>query len=253
MDKGIFTATSGGLLEARRLQNVASNLSNANTPGFKSQRLVSRQQEFPDTLAGTVAPQDKVAKAQIEATPGVVTIGSQTDFSAGGVSHTGNPLDVAISEEGVFFVIQTPQGEEYTRAGNFTLNSERQLVTADGFPVSGDGGPIELPEGEIELTSSGNVRVNGQDIGKLRTVRIDDLKSLEHRGGTRFGFGASGGGAVDESVPLIVESVEGSNSTIVESMVEMIGLNRSFEAYSKVVKTLDELNDRAVRLARGVG
>lgn len=254
MDKGIYTATSGGLLESRRLQNVSNNLANANTVGFKPQRLVNREQAFKDTLVGTLYPNDEGASAIFSRTPGVVTTGAYTNFEPGPVSYTGNPLDIALGEKNQFFVIQTPQGEEFTRAGNFSLNSQGIIVSSDGFPVMGSGGPINVGQGVPRVNERGEVVVDGRSAGRIRTVQIDDLKSLEHRSGTRFGF-TSGvvGQAADVIAPVIPQSVELPKNTVVESMVEMIGLQRSFEAYTKVVKTLDELNDRVIRLARGTG
>ncbi len=253
MDKGIFTATSGGLLESRRLQNASNNVANTNTVGFKTQKLASRQQEFKDTLVGATKPGDVIAAANAERTPGVVSTATVVDFSPGAVSYTGNALHVALADSETFFVVQTPQGEEYTRAGNFGLNRAGQLVTSDGLPVMGTSGPIEVGEGIPKIMGNGAVLSNDQEVAKIRTVQITDLKSLEHRGGTRFGFGA-GGGAANELPPRLIEqSVELPNNTVLESMVDMITIQRSFEAYTKVVRSIDEINERVIRLARAAG
>lgn len=251
MDKGIYTATSGGLVESRRLQNAANNIANANTVGFKSQRMVNRQQEFEDALASEVYTTGGDAEKLFELTPGVVTEGSQTDFSAGPVSYTDNPLDVAVIEKDVFFVVGAPRGEEFTRAGSFLLDSQRRLVTPEGYPVQGTSGDITLPQGQVQITEDGAVMVDNQEVSRLRTVKIEDTSQLEHRGGTRFAFLENvGGNGQDVEARVIPRSVEMTNLSVVEGMVELVSVQRSFEAYQKMVRTIDELNERAMRLTR---
>ena len=253
MDKGIFAATSGGLLESRRLQNAANNVANANTVGFKSQKLASRTQEFGDTMVGVTRPGDRIAQANMQRSPAVISTESVVDFRPGAVSFTGNPLDVALTDTNTFFAVQTPQGEEYTRAGNFSINSQGLIVTQDGQLALGNAGPIEVGEGNPQIVGNGSVLVDGKEVGKIRTVHVDNLKLLEHRGGTRYGFGSAGGTATDVEPRLIEQSTELPNSTILESMVDMISIQKNFEAYTKVVRSLDELNDRVIRLARTTG
>ena len=139
MDRGIYAAASGGLSSLRLLEVISNNMANSSTVGFKAERLVGRQQSFSDTLAGTLAEQPARALGDQERTPGVTDVSTLTDFTPGPISNTGNPLNVALVKDNQFFVVQTPEGEEYTRAGNFTLDSGGTLVTPDGFPVLGDG------------------------------------------------------------------------------------------------------------------
>lgn len=254
MDKGIYISTSGALLESLRLQNASNNLANINTSGFRSQRIGSRQQEFKDTLASVTAPNDKRAASTIQETPGVVHTRTYINFEPGSATYTGNPLNAALMDENVFFVIQTPQGEEYTRAGNFTLNQSGQLVSADGFPVVGNNGPIEITGTNPTITSNGSVISSEKELGKIRTVMIDNLSLLEHKGGTRFSFPPNvSGNAVNANPRLIEQTVEVSNTGMLESIVDMVAIQKNFEAYTKVVRTIDELNDRVIRLARTMG
>ena len=252
MDKGIYAAGSGGFLNLKRIEILSNNLANASTVGFKAERLISRQQEFSDTLASRMGDLPKETGDYFEQTPGAVQIGSETDFSQGPVADTGNPLNVALATANSFFVVQTPKGEAYTRAGNFSLDSGGQLVTPDGMPVMGTAGPISLPQGKSNIDSSGVVSVDGNPVGQLRVVEIDNLKDLRRTEGTRF---VAEGGAQAREVPadLIVGAVEMPNISIVEAMVELISANRAFEAYTKTTKTIDDLNERAIRNARASG
>lgn len=252
MDRGIYAASSGGLFNARRVDIVGHNLANVNTVGYKAERLVGRQQEFADTLANVLPNQSARAEGDHERTPGVVHVRSVTDFSPGPVSFTGNPLNVALSSKNEFFVVNTPEGELYTRAGNFTLNAEGTLVTADGKEVLGEGGPITINGQPVSITGNGTVVVNGATAGRLRVVRIDDVASLERVEGVRFRANGQGNPETVEA-KLIPQSVELANISVVDAMVEMIAAQKSFESYAKTVQTLGDLNEVSLRTARSTG
>lgn len=251
MDRGLYSSTSGGMLAAKRLDVIANNIANVNTVGFKAERIVTRQQQFSDTLAGSIGGLEGT-QGDFDRTPGVVTLGTATDFSPGPVQYTGQPLNVALKNPKDFFVVVTPQGELYTRAGNFMQTNEGLLVTPDGMPVSGDGGPINLPPGVAKLSATGAIIVNGQTVGKLKTVRFNDVTKLERTEGVRFRAPIAAG-PTDIEPDLVPESVEMPNVGVVEGMVDMMSSQRAFEAYSKTVKSIDELNDRAIRSARATG
>lgn len=252
MDRGIFAAASGGVLNELRLQVVGNNLANASTVGYKASRLVSRQQEFADTLAGALSTPGSRAEGDQERTPGVVSVETITDFTPGPVSFTGNPMHVALREANHFFVVNTPQGEQYTRAGNFTMDSTGNLTTPDGMPLMGEGGPITIANGAPTISGNGTVMANGEVVGRLRAVEIEDVKQLTRQGDVRFTLG---GGGQPAAIPasLVPQSVEMPNISVVDSMVEMIAANRSFEGYTKTIKTIDDLNERAIRNTRATG
>lgn len=251
MDRGAYVAASGGLLESRRLQVVANNLANVNTVGYKAERLVSRKQEFSDTLASAITT-DPRAEADHLRTPGVVDIETMTDFTPGPVEFTGNPLNVALRDPKQFFTIQGNDGPEFTRAGNFTLDSTGTLVTADGKPVLGEGGPIAIANGTPRISSNGTVIVNGETVGALRTVVIDDTSQLSRTEGTRFKLERPDD-ARPEPADIVPQSVEMPNVNVVDSMVKMIAAQRSFESYTKTMQTMNELNERALRSSRSSG
>lgn len=254
MDRGIYAATSGGLVDERRVDIVGHNLANANTVGFKAERLVGRQQEFADTLAQITAGPTARNVGDHDRTPGVVNIQTITDFTVGPMNPTGDPLNVALNEKDQFFVVQTPEGEAYTKAGNFTLNGQGNIVTPDGLPVLGDGGPITVTNSMVSIAGNGQVYAGGTLAGKLRVVTIPDTKQLERTEGTRFKLRQGGTAAQTVERPeVITGTLEMSNTGVVQSMVEMIAAQKSFESYAKSVQTLGELNDTSLRTARSVG
>ncbi|MFN8388902.1 MAG: flagellar hook-basal body protein [Bdellovibrionota bacterium] len=250
MDRGLYVATSGGLYSSRRVDVVANNIANVNTVGYKAERLVGRQQEFSDTLA-SVLPETARAKDDHARTPGVVHMSTVTDFTQGAIDYTGNPLNAALQNQNEFFVVQTPQGEAYTKAGNFTLNSEGFIVTPDGKPVMGEGGPIAVNGGLPKIEGNGAVFVGKEQVGKLRIAQFQDLKTLKRTDGTRFTLGPGGQPpSTAESPTLIPGAVETANIQVVEAIVDLINAQKSFEAYGKSVQTIGELNDLSLRTAR---
>ena len=253
LSSGMWASVSGANARTQVVDTVANNLANVNTVGFKAQRLVSKQQEFADTLAGVLPGVPERAKGDQERTPGVMHIESVTDFSPGPVSFTGNPLHVAVSKENQFFVVQTPEGDMYTRAGNFQLNSEGTLVTADGKVVLGEGGQIAVTGSNAQITANGTVMVNGQAAGKLRVVEFEDTKGLDRREGTRFVSKDGNAPAAVTSAYVIPQSLEMANVSVVGSMVDMISAQKSFESYAKSIQTINELNETSLRTARSQG
>jgi flagellar basal-body rod protein FlgF len=245
MDKGTYSAASSGLVQLRKLDVVTHNLANVNTPGFKRQLLVSEKQSFDQTLAKLVEPNDPYARGDHERTPGIGHLRTTIDFTPGSVKNTGNPLDLALRHPNDFFVVNTPDGVQYTRAGNFTLNAEGNLVTADGMEVQGDGGPITAPGPGVMITPGGVVTSNRVEVGRVQVVRIEKPEELESVDGTRFKLK---GGAAPEAVDadVIPESLEMGNMSVIGGMVEMISANRAFEMYTRTAQSIDQLNQMAI-------
>ena len=250
MDQGTYIAASNGILQFAKLDVVNNNLANINTTGFKRQFIVSRDQSFDDTLASQlVSPlDDPYAKGDQERAPGVVEIGTYTDFSQGAIKETGNPFDVALTNPNDFFVIETPEGPQYTRAGNFTLNEEGTLVTSDGYPVQGDGGALIVNGSKASIGAGGTLIVDGVNVGNLQVVRFSDPSVLEQQGGCRFKVrDGQDGGAETVEADLVPGAVETSNVSAVTAMIELISTNRGFQMYERTARTIDEMNNIAVQ------
>ena len=246
MERGTYVAASGGLLQFRKLEVVNNNLANVNTPGFKKIVLTGEQQTFDQTLASIVSKNDPYAKGDHDRTPGTVTIHSAVDFSPGPIKPTGNPYDVALRDPNDFFVVQTPQGTQYTRAGNFTLNNAGELVTQDGMRVVGDGGPITITGTNVSITDAGVIRAGPQSLGTLQVAHFADPQGLEPVGGTRFKLraGQTAPSTVDPN--LISGSLEMANVSAISSTIDLITTSRAFELYTKTAQSIDQMNQQAI-------
>ena len=246
MDNGTYSAASGGVLQLRKLDVVSNNLANVNTVGFKKQAVVSESQGFDETFAKLVEGQDPYARGDQARTPGVVHAKTVTDFSQGAIKNTDNPLDVALRNPKDFFVVNTPDGPQYTRAGSFSLDSEGNVVTSEGFTVSGDGGGITAAGPGVSISGNGTVTSNKEEVGRLQVVRIDKTEQLEHVAGTRFKLVT--GAAQPEAVEgeLVPQSLEMSNVSVITGMLDMIAANRAFEMYTKSAQTIDGMNQTSI-------
>lgn len=246
MERGTYISASGGMAQLRKLDVVNNNLANVNTPGFKKEMLVGEAQTFDQTLAKAVAGTDPFARGDHERTPAVVGVQSVTDFSQGPIKNTGNVLDLALRKPNDFFVVNTPAGPRYTRAGNFGLNTAGEISTLDGYPVASDGGVLTVTGTPLSISPNGAVSVNGQQIGKFQVVRFDNPNVLVREGGSRFAL-ASG-----QAQPAAVEpdlepgALEMSNVSAISSMIDLITASKGFEMYTKTAQTIDGMNQAAV-------
>ncbi|BDV44445.1 flagellar basal-body rod protein FlgF [Geotalea uraniireducens] len=236
MNSGIYSALSGNIAAMKRLDVLTNNLANANTAGFKKDRLT-----FESILqaAGGQPP----AGVQSDA-PVYAETSFYTDYSTGPVKQSGNTFDLAIDGDG-FFVINTPQGRAYTRQGNFHLDSTGKLVTADGYEVLG-GGPITIAGGQVEVKGTGEIFVDGSQVGKLDVVDFPKPYAMQKMGSALFVP------TNPQTTPQPVQGdrvrqgyLEESNVNAVEEMVQLIETNRYFEFCSKVVNTYDSMADKA--------
>lgn len=247
MDRGTYAAASAGFLYLRNLEVISNNIANINTTGFKRQYLGGAEQEFKDTLAAQIVKNDPYAEGDHDRTPGTVNLRTYTDFSPGPIQNTNNPLDVAIGDENTFFVVQGEAGEEYTRAGNFTLNNSGELVTQDGRRVLSDGGGITLPQGKPDISEDGRVSVNGALVGRLQTVKFENTEGLEAVGEVSYRLKPGNPPPTAVDARLLPGSLEMANVSAVSSMVDMIVAQRAFEMYTRTARTVDTMNQTAIQ------
>ncbi len=242
MDKALYIGMSGAS-QIMRAQTVhAHNLANATTTGFRSD------------LANAVAMQ--VYGDGMPSRVYSMTEGSGSDFSSGPLQQTGNDLDVAIKGEG-WIAVQADDGTEaYTRAGSMSVNQFGELLTGDGLPVMGNSGPIVLPPFEkLEIGMDGtlSVRELGQGpavMAVLDRIKLVNPENVDVMKGADGLFRRLDGetGIADGNVQLVAGYLEGSNVNIVDAMVGMINLTRSYEMNIKMMQTAEQNSEASARL-----
>jgi flagellar basal-body rod protein FlgF len=221
---GVNTAVSAAVKKLSQLDYVTHNLANASTPGFKNERLLFVRRSGTDAMAEDSFSHDPV-----------VVI----DHSQGTVEKTGSPLDVAIQGDG-YFVIETPNGERFTRNGSFTLNASGELVTKSGDAVMGDGGRITITGKKYEIDNTGSVTVDGSSVGKIKLVDFKQKDTLSKKGAGLFEATGKAEQSAIENPEVRAGYLETSNVSAVKEMIEMIDIQRSFEAYSKAMQTISD-------------
>jgi flagellar basal-body rod protein FlgG len=220
MERGLYIAASGMLAEQVRQDQIANDLANAATPGYKADR--TSQAGFGGLLLANsvtgqvVGPQGTAV--QVSAV--------RTDFSPKPAKDTGEPLDFAIVGEG-FFAVQTADGTRYTRNGQFQPDAQGRLVTAQGDPVLGRGGRA------LTVGADGRVDPRALAVVTLRNPRKD---------GDSLVTGTAAGTA---SGQVRAGALETSGADAARSMVDMIASMRAFEAGQKVIQTIDETLGKA--------
>ncbi|RME75374.1 MAG: flagellar hook basal-body protein [Planctomycetota bacterium] len=229
MIDGILQGAATMDAAATRLDLAAANLANAATPGYK------RRMPVLHSFAAALAAQ----RAQGERGAPLVRADVARDDSPGLGERTGNPLDVLLEGDG-WLAVQTDRGERYTRAGALAVAPDGTLVTRDGDPVLGEGGPLRLqPDGgPPEIDRSGVVRQGQNELGKLRIVRFDAGARLEPEGGGRMRL-AEGKPQPDPNTRVLQGHLERSNVDPVLELVDMIKALRLFEAAANTIKTQD--------------
>jgi flagellar basal-body rod protein FlgG len=215
MDRGLYIAASGMLAEMVRQDQIANELANASTPGYKADR--SAQGGFGELLLQNTSSGAAVGPIGL----GVQIEETRTDLAPGPIHETGEPLDFAVEGEG-FFAVRTPAGVRYTRNGQFTANPQGLLTDSLGNQVLGPGGaPVRLRgDGSVAATDVGVFALNGAR---------KDGDSLFTGTATGAAPGRVRAGALEESA-----------TDPARSMVDMISSFRSLEADQKAIQTIDD-------------
>lgn len=227
----------------RQMNVVANNLANINTSGYKAERSMFSEYVMPVAEATTFQSQDQRLSY-------VWDRGTLTEFDAGQIKLTGAPLDVTV-DDNAFFVVETEQGLRYTRNGAFQLNSEGTLVTSEGFPVQGEGGPFRFgpTETSINIAADGTVSSTAGAKGKLQAVTFDSPQLLTRAGSSLF----AGEGAIPTQSIFTQGALEGSNVRGVIEMTEMIEVSRAYQSLANMMKRFDDLRKDAVQRLGTVG
>jgi flagellar basal-body rod protein FlgG len=171
----------------------------------------------------------------------------RTDFSSGTLRVTGNPFDLALMGDG-FFAVQTPLGVRYTRQGAFSLSVNNTIVTSSGEPVLGESGPIRVDGKKVDITASGAVLVDGEEVDRLKIVRAEDPRRLV-REGSSFFRAEDANLQSTEDARVVQGSLEEANVNPIEAMTSLIDIQRQFEAYERAIRTMDSVTEKVVNEA----
>ena len=264
MSSGLYYAVSGFKCQEKAMEILSNNLANVNTKAFKEDK-TSFKGVYPG-ITGPMTmetPEDQrqymLARKMNMGYPGVSDI--KVDFSNGQMEYTGNELDVAIKGKG-FFAVETPQGELFTRRGNFSLNEKNELVTFEGYPVKGikqkEGEPITIKGTEISIDengaiaffvdNSGNFNEQGTQVDTLKLVDFKDPSALKKMGDNYYQHtGGEKNQIKAEECELMQSHTELSNVSVVKEMIKMISIARTCESYQKVIHSLGEMDTQATR------
>lgn len=263
MIRALYSAASGMSAQQMNVDNIAHNLANANTVGFKSRRT-----QFQDLLyqtviqPGSASGQQTVVPTGLQLGLGTRPSSNEIVFSQGAFSQTSNPLDLVIQGRG-FFQIRRPSGElAYTRAGTFHLDRDGSIVTSDGNPLEPQ---ITLPADAqaISIAQDGTVsytlpnQTAAQQAGQLQLANFQNPAGLNSLGGNLYTpTDASGDATVgvpggQEGMGSVMQGyVEQSNVSVVDEFVNLIVAQRGYEANSKVVQAADQMYQTINNLIR---
>lgn len=249
----LHVARTGLEAQDMRMRVIANNLANIGTTGFKRDRADFQTLAYQDTrVAGQQSTNETAYAVGLNLGTGVSVQGTSRINTQGTLNTTGNGLDLALDGPG-FFQVERPGGQlVYTRAGNFSLSAEGQLVTAQGYPLQP---AIQVPQGaqSIAIAPDGTVSavLPGEaapaELGQLTIANFANPAGLQKLGDNFLGETAASGavelGAGGENGRGNIRQgmLEASNVNVVEELVEMIEAQRAYEINSKMVSSVDEM------------
>lgn len=262
MIRSLWTAATGMHAQQFNIDTISNNLANVNTTGFKKNR-----PDFEDLIyqtmrvSGTPATEETVIPTGIQVGLGVRTAGTQKLFEQGSFKNTGNNLDIALNGRGFLKVITLDGSEAYTRDGSFKIDSNREIITNNGYRLAT---PIIVPENLDPKTISIDTlgRVAAEDIAtsqpiefaQIYTNRFINPAGLQSIGENLY-RATEGSGLGVENIPgtqgqpqIIQGFLEMSNVKVVDEMVNMITAQRAYELNSKSIQTSDSMLQTAIAL-----
>ncbi len=240
MENTLSIALSRQTTLRRQMDVVANNIANMNTTAFKGEKMM-----FVEHLVRSRGG-ESVLGEKLHYVRDIATV---RDTTKGYISQTGNPLDVALQDEG-YFAIGTPVGEMYTRNGRFQLDSTGQLVTQSGNTVlSTTGQPFFFgpTDTEITITGDGTVSTENGALGKLKVVRFENELTLQQSGNALSNSDPDNPPEDVEFPHLIQGALEGSNVQPIMELTRMIQVHRSYDSVRNFIQKEDERQKTMIR------
>ncbi len=263
MIRALFSAGSGMQAQQMNIDNIAHNLANSNTAGFKMRRT-----QFQDLLyqnfvqPGAAAGAQTVVPSGLQLGLGTRPVSNEIIFTQGNYTQTNNPLDLVVQGKG-FFQVRRPTGEvAYTRAGSFHLDRDGNIVTADGDAMEPQ---ITLPpeaqsitiaaDGTVSYTLPGQTA--SQNAGQIQIANFINPAGLNSLGRNLYQATDASGeptlglpGGQEGMGTLLQGYSEGSNVSVVEEFINLIVSQRAYEANSKIVRAADEMYQQVNNMTR---
>lgn len=252
MGKGIYVATSGSIAQLRHMEVLSNNLANGRTTGFKADRVT-----FQEVLAQNV---DTPVATSPGGPTGDTTVAERnkhfvdaasapSDMTFGSLTRTDNPLDVAITGNGMLKV-DTARGVRLTRGGQLVIGKDGVLMTHAGNPVLSDKGKkIVMPPDEIpEIDGEGRIFSSRGELAKLAVATPDMSKGMKKDPDGLFVPATDTAPSPD--LQIMQGHIEESNASPIRMMLELINVQRTFSALRQVITASGEMDTQATRLAR---
>ena len=235
MENSLYIALSRQTVVDRQMETIAHNLANASTPAYKGEGMM-----FAEHLSRSPR------QVPLSFVRDVATV---RDMDEGGFTRTENPLDLAIHGD-AWFVVDTPQGERYTRNGHFRMDALGRMVTERGHAVLGEGGPISfLPtDTEITFASDGTVLSAGQPRGKLRMVDFSNPQQLKNIGDTLYAADSNATSTPAKKFDVAQGMLEDSNVKPILEITSMIAAMRIYQGAQRLIDTEHDRQRRAIDL-----
>src|SRR6266496_1165771 len=263
MIRALYSAASGMTAQQMNVDNIANNLANANTTGYKMRRAQFQDLMYQSVVQpGSAAGQQTVVPTGLQVGLGTRTSSNEILFTQGSFAQTDNPLDMVIQGKG-FFQIRRSSGElAYTRAGAFHLDKDGNIVTQDGNPLEPQ---ITLPSAsqQVSIGLDGTVSYTlpnqnaAQQAGQIQLATFVNPAGLNSIGGNLYLPTDSSGDATvgtpggQEGLGTVLQGyTEQSNVSVVEEFINLIVAQRGYEANSKVVKAADDMYQQVNNLTR---
>ncbi len=232
MDNTLLVGLSHQLASYRTMDTIANNLANLSTPAFKREQ--AQFSEYVETLPPAEGQTEPQTLSFVQ------DAGIVRDTSQGQLQRTNAPFDFAINGKG-YFVVQTPNGERYTRNGHFALDAQGTLVDAAGNQVLGEGGPVTITpdDGDIHVSEDGTISgIHGQ-LGKLRLVGFDDDKKLTKEGASLYASDQPATPVTDRHIEQ--GTIETSNVEPVVEISHMLQVMRAYQATANLTQAQEDL------------
>jgi len=227
MDSGYYAAMTGLVARTQALDTAASNLANAQTPGYRAER-----EYFRSVLLGADAANSQLGRTVNDY--GLLG-GDHLSSAQGPLQSTGNPLDLAIQGEG-YFQIQTSNGIRFTRDGSFHRAQNGQLVTSAGEPVlSAAGKAIPVPPGEVSVGADGSLSVDGGTVATVGILAFPAGTELTPEGANRYVAPVGVQPAASKTASIHQGAIESANQDVIQGSLDLIVMQREAEMMQKAL------------------